>query len=178
MWEAGPPPQAKTLDVTIKLESVTTGIHGVNLSKYATFSGAWEHVSIPLGHFERVNLKAVSVVFGAHSTSGAVIRYDNIRFEKGAPEDLNGPWKLAWSDEFNGTALDETVWTFETGGGGWGNQEVETYTRQNLVFEAGPHQTHPPQFRPRGEPSTPAHGRTHGNKTFPFRRTESGTTQH
>lgn len=38
---------------------------------------------------------------------------------------------LVWSDEFNGTqvqsAPDPAKWTYETGGGGWGNGELETY---------------------------------------------------
>lgn len=38
---------------------------------------------------------------------------------------------LVWSDEFNGTKAksrpDPTKWTYETGGGGWGNHELETY---------------------------------------------------
>jgi beta-glucanase (GH16 family) len=36
-----------------------------------------------------------------------------------------------WSDEFNvanGSAPDPTKWTYDLGGGGWGNQELETYT--------------------------------------------------
>ena len=40
-------------------------------------------------------------------------------------------WKLVWSDEFNaadGTAPDPTKWTYDLGAGGWGNQELETYT--------------------------------------------------
>ena len=40
-------------------------------------------------------------------------------------------WKLIWSDEFNGpnnAAPDPTKWSFETGGGGFGNNELETYT--------------------------------------------------
>ncbi|MHB1023513.1 MAG: glycoside hydrolase family 16 protein, partial [Acidobacteriaceae bacterium] len=39
-------------------------------------------------------------------------------------------WSLRWSDEFNapaGTAPSSSKWTFETGGGGWGNGELETY---------------------------------------------------
>ena len=38
-------------------------------------------------------------------------------------------WQLVWSDEFayNG-ALDPTKWTFETGGSGWGNNELQHYT--------------------------------------------------
>lgn len=37
-------------------------------------------------------------------------------------------YTLAWSDEFNGSAIDNTNWNFETGGGGWGNNELENYT--------------------------------------------------
>jgi len=41
-------------------------------------------------------------------------------------------WKLVWSDEFNGPANglpDSNKWTYDLGGGGWGNQELEVYTR-------------------------------------------------
>src|SRR5690349_15588731 len=36
-------------------------------------------------------------------------------------------WHLVWSDEFNqldGSAPASTNWVFETGGGGWGNNEL------------------------------------------------------
>jgi beta-glucanase (GH16 family) len=51
-----------------------------------------------------------------------------------APHDVatDAPaWKLVWSDEFNGangSAPDPTKWNHETGGGGWGNSELEYYT--------------------------------------------------
>jgi beta-glucanase (GH16 family) len=37
--------------------------------------------------------------------------------------------KLVWSEEFNGPdpAPNPSNWTYETGGGGWGNRELETY---------------------------------------------------
>jgi beta-glucanase (GH16 family) len=40
-------------------------------------------------------------------------------------------WSLVWSDEFdgpNGSAVDSTKWSFDVGGNGWGNNELETYT--------------------------------------------------
>src|SRR6478735_3630944 len=40
-------------------------------------------------------------------------------------------YKLVWSDEFNGamgSAVDSTKWTFDVGGTGWGNNELEYYT--------------------------------------------------
>jgi beta-glucanase (GH16 family) len=38
---------------------------------------------------------------------------------------------LVWSDEFNGTSLNTSNWTYETGTGsnGWGNNELEYYTK-------------------------------------------------
>jgi beta-glucanase (GH16 family) len=41
-----------------------------------------------------------------------------------------GDWQLVWSDEFNGTSLNSTNWTFDIGNGtgGWGNHELEYYT--------------------------------------------------
>ena len=38
---------------------------------------------------------------------------------------------MAWSDEFNGptgSVVDSTKWSFDVGGNGWGNNELETYT--------------------------------------------------
>jgi beta-glucanase (GH16 family) len=38
---------------------------------------------------------------------------------------------VTWSDEFNGAAgapIDGSKWSFDTGGGGWGNSELEYYT--------------------------------------------------
>jgi beta-glucanase (GH16 family) len=47
---------------------------------------------------------------------------------------------LVWSDEFNGTgAPDPVKWGYDLGAGGWGNQEVQTYTNllQNARQENG-----------------------------------------
>jgi beta-glucanase (GH16 family) len=59
-----------------------------------------------------------------------------------------GGWELVWNDEFNGpegSAVDRSKWIPETGGAGWGNRELETYTDRpenasihegNLVIKA------------------------------------------
>jgi beta-glucanase (GH16 family) len=52
----------------------------------------------------------------------------------GAPATDGGTlpgWVLTWSDEFDGpdgSPADATKWVYETGGGGWGNNELEYYT--------------------------------------------------
>ena len=52
---------------------------------------------------------------------------------------------LVWSDEFNGAAVDRSYWTYDVGGSGFGNQELEYYTARpenvflpdgNLVIQA------------------------------------------
>lgn len=59
-------------------------------------------------------------------------------------------WKLSWHDEFDqpdGSRPDRTKWTYDLGGNGWGNQELESYTdraenahieKGNLVITARP----------------------------------------
>jgi beta-glucanase (GH16 family) len=51
-------------------------------------------------------------------------------------------WALTWSDEFSltdGSAPDRAKWTYDLGGNGWGNQELETYTSrpQNVKIQGG-----------------------------------------
>ncbi len=37
-------------------------------------------------------------------------------------------WVLVWADEFNGQAIDRSNWTYDLGGNGWGNNELQYYT--------------------------------------------------
>lgn len=48
-------------------------------------------------------------------------------------------YRVAWSDEFNGTSLNSSAWTAEIGAGGWGNAELQYYTNrpQNLSVGNG-----------------------------------------
>lgn len=48
-------------------------------------------------------------------------------------------WELVWQDEFEGTELNLENWTFDIGGGGWGNQEWQAYTNrpENVRLEDG-----------------------------------------
>jgi beta-glucanase (GH16 family) len=50
-------------------------------------------------------------------------------------------WKLVWSDEFDhGTQPDPARWSYDVGGHGWGNHELQFYTdarRENCRVEDG-----------------------------------------
>lgn len=54
------------------------------------------------------------------------------------PDTYDG-MKLLWKDEFSGTAVDETFWTFEIGTGnwGWGNNELQYYRKENTYLIDG-----------------------------------------
>lgn len=65
-----------------------------------------------------------------------------IGWSASSAEDAAPPgWKLVWSDEFNGDAIDRTKWDFDLGNGfynygsqqwiqGWGNDELQYYTSE------------------------------------------------
>ncbi|MES2487329.1 MAG: glycoside hydrolase family 16 protein, partial [Bacteroidota bacterium] len=47
-------------------------------------------------------------------------------------------YKLVWADEFDvDGAPNAANWTAETGGGGWGNNELQNYQAQNAVVSGG-----------------------------------------
>jgi beta-glucanase (GH16 family) len=55
---------------------------------------------------------------------------------------LHPGWSLVWSDEFSapdGSAPDPAKWTYDLGGKGWGNHELESYTnrKENARIEKG-----------------------------------------
>lgn len=69
------------------------------------------------------------------------ISFTNTGYE--APTTYPG-YTLDWADEFNGTALDASIWSHQNGDGcpgncGWGNNELQYYTNrpQNLFFQDG-----------------------------------------
>ncbi|MCU0362988.1 MAG: family 16 glycosylhydrolase [Bacteroidales bacterium] len=88
---------------------------------------------------------------GIGAATGTIITENGLNLatgNEGYSTPLSYPgYTLAWSDEFNGSSLDLSVWNQETGRGsnGWGNNELEFYTNStnntfvskgNLVIEA------------------------------------------
>lgn len=49
-------------------------------------------------------------------------------------------WNLVWSDEFNGSSIDESKWSYDVQGPGWVNHELQSYTNhrsENARVENG-----------------------------------------
>ena len=77
---------------------------------------------------------------GDQFNSGGSMYFDDLTLVRTGTTNIGGTqWNIVWSDEFNGTSLDTSRWTFETGNNnGWGNNEREYYTsRATNAYVAG-----------------------------------------
>jgi beta-glucanase (GH16 family) len=82
---------------------------------------------------------------------------------------------LLWSDEFNGPTIDRSNWTFDIGGGGWGNNELEFYTdrTENARIENGLLVIEARKEKYRNRSYTSARLKTQGLRNFKYGRIES-----
>jgi len=93
---------------------------------------------------------AQNALLGATKSTATILNGDNSYLPTSndgysTPDNYPG-YSLAWTDEFNGSALDTKVWNTELGNNnGWGNHELEYYTGRpqnvflsngNLIIEA------------------------------------------
>lgn len=67
---------------------------------------------------------------------------DRLPIPTAPPPPSPAVWTLVWSDEFSspdGSAPDPSKWTYDTGGKGWGNRELECHTNrlQNAQINGG-----------------------------------------
>ena len=88
------------------------------------FLGSTNSLVAPAGtYFVRYQL----VFQGDPYNSRGSMYYDDLNLVQtgGAPY---GNWNIVWSDEFNSNSINNKVWTYDLGAGGWGNSELETYT--------------------------------------------------
>ena len=46
-------------------------------------------------------------------------------------------WNLVWEDDFTGSSLNTANWSYQTGGGGWGNNELQYYQAANVSVGSG-----------------------------------------
>ena len=86
-------------------------------------------------------------------------------------------WDLIWHDEFDGNTIDSSNWTYDLGGGGWGNGEMQVYTDASenarlenglLVIEARKEELENGGFQ-----FTSARLKTQGLQTFQYGRIEA-----
>ena len=46
-------------------------------------------------------------------------------------------WELKWREEFGGNSVNEKVWKYDIGDGGWGNRELQYYRPENNIVKDG-----------------------------------------
>ena len=101
-------------------------------------------------HWVTVSRPGVTLTAGQHVLrlefgGGSGFYLDWIRATPGSlpqpgPKPDPAQWELVWGDEFKYTGKpDPTKWDYDTGGGGWGNDELEYYTDriENARVEGG-----------------------------------------
>jgi beta-glucanase (GH16 family) len=84
------------------------------------------------------------------------------------------PNTLVWSDEFDGSAVDESSWTFEIGRGvnGWGNQELQYYRKENATVANGLLTITAKKENYRGAQYTSTRIKTEGKREFQYGKIE------
>lgn len=87
-------------------------------------------------------------------------------------------YRLVWSDEFDGTTLDTTAWSYQIGDGcpslcGWGNDEQEYYQRDNLEVSGGTLKIEARQESVGGRPYTSSRIRTYQKQQWTTGRIEA-----
>ncbi len=86
---------------------------------------------------------------------------------------------VVWSDEFDGTAVDTSKWSFQTGDGcaegvcGWGNNELQTYQVDNASVSSGTLKIEAREERVKNKNYTSARIRTLNQGDFYFGRFEA-----
>ena len=80
---------------------------------------------------------------------------------------------LVWSDEFDGTTVNTSNWSFETGGGGWGNNEKEYYQAANATVANGELVITAKKQRVKANNYTSARLKTQGKHEFTYGRMEA-----
>jgi beta-glucanase (GH16 family) len=82
-------------------------------------------------------------------------------------------WQLVWSDEFNGSISPDWVFETGTGSGGWGNNELQYYRRENATVANGQLVITARREAFGGMQYTSARMKTQGRRSFRYGRIEA-----
>lgn len=89
------------------------------------------------------------------------------------PLTYNG-YTLVWNDEFDGSQVNSSSWTFETGTGnsGWGNNELQYYRQENAWVQSGVLTIEARKEAYQGSIYTSARIKTQSKKSFRYGRVD------
>lgn len=92
-----------------------------------------------------------------------------------APAPERPGWKLVWHDEFDSKAIDRSNWTYDIGGHGWGNGEMQYYTDrpENAYLKDGYLVIEARQEKYEGSYYTSARLKSQGLREFQYGRLEA-----
>jgi Beta-glucanase/Beta-glucan synthetase len=143
-----------TIEGTAKAGEDFTAVQGQLVTFQPNEKEKTVHIQIIADEFReadetfQVKFDNPSNVFLLKGTATVTIKNDDTKVpfsNTGYEAQTNYPgYTLVWSDEFNGTELDNSNWTAETGDGcpnlcGWGNNELQYYMPppNNVFFQDG-----------------------------------------
>lgn len=80
-----------------------------------------------------------SIIIKAYGASGRFLQKEILATISIQDEDITQyeGYELVWQDEFNSSTLNLLDWNFETGAGGWGNNELQNYKKENVSVTGG-----------------------------------------
>ncbi len=116
-------------------------------TNWDTYQTDWKQIALPAGkHILKFvfdsctgslcalnNLKEFELKFDSTVVTSRSSASTSSRASSSSPSSV-GPRTLVWSDEFD--TINSANWSYETGGHGWGNNELQNYTNgQNSAIE-------------------------------------------
>lgn len=122
---AGYEETTSTIDVTTSREWMAYSNESWISCDPSSFIATTGTVTVTIANNPTTTAREGSVIIKAGSERVTI----PVTQEAGPPSEIVGPagYELVWNDEFNQGDKPGSEWWYETGGGGWGNNELQTY---------------------------------------------------